>query len=270
MRATIAHNSCIEKENDIVVNPPRQQECLYENDAGTRPPEDIVTDVVALPNLTNYIAHLLFNTTAACHSHIGSKEGNYDSDDSADSGGELPDANSIPCQTARAESDEEYNSCQENTGNDVCSLFCSSPPAAGDECSRLVTADNNAFLSALTTDKSINLSLVNQLKTQVVSKSKVLTLFKMKQTIQENMSVSGTYNHVVWDFVEGALQKRGSSSVTKIALYYFFMRCEQIPDINAHFQPFMDTCMIGATNAPLWNEDIGGAGTSQSVVSVLS
>ncbi len=28
--------------------------------------------------------------------------------------------------------------------------------------------------------------------------------------------------------------------------------------------------MIGATNAPLWNKDIGGAGTSQSVVSVLS
>ncbi len=92
----------------------------------------------------------------------------------------------------------------------------------------------------------------------------------MRQTIQQNMSVSGTHNHVVWDFVEGALQNRGSSGVTKIEHYYFYMRCEQIPDIDAHFQPFMDACMIGATNAPLRDEDIGGAGTSQSVVSALS
>jgi hypothetical protein len=93
----------------------------------------------------------------------------------------------------------------------------------------------------------------------------------MRQIIQQNMSVSGTHNHVVWDFVEGALQKKGSSGVTKIALYYFYMRCEQVPDIDAHFQPFMDASMIGATNAPLRDEDIGGAGTSQeSVVSALS
>ena len=86
------------------------------------------------------------------------------------------------------------------------------------------------------------------------------------------MSVSGTHNHVVWDFVEGALQKKGSSGVTKIALYYFYMRCEQVPDIDAHFQPFMDASMLGATNAPLRDEDIGGVAgdTSQSVVSALS
>ena len=93
----------------------------------------------------------------------------------------------------------------------------------------------------------------------------------MRQTIQQNMSVSGTHNHVVWDFlVEGALQKRGSSGVAKIALHYFYMQCEQITDIDAHFQPFMDACMIGATNAPLKDKDIGGAGTSQSIVCALS
>jgi hypothetical protein len=269
MRATIAHNSCIESENDIVVSPPRQQEHLHESDAGTRYPEDVVADVVALPISTNHIVHLPFNPTAACHSHIGSKEGDYDS---ANSDGELPDASSIPCQTAGADSEEEeYDSCQANTGNDASSSFRSSPPAAGDEFSRLVIPDNDEFLSALIIDKSINLSLVNQFETQA-SRSKVLMLFKMRQTIQQNMSVSGTHNHVVWDFlVEGALQKRGSSGVAKIALHYFYMQCEQITDIDAHFQPFMDACMIGATNAPLKKDkDIGGAGTSQSIVCALS
>ena len=148
----------------------------------------------------------------------------------------------------------------------------SARPVAGNEFSRLIIPDNDEFLSALTTDRSINLSQVNQFETQAF-RNKVLMLFKMRRTIQQNMSESGTHNHVVWDFVEGALQKKGSSGVTKIALYYFvYMRCEQVPDIDAHFQPFMDASMLGATNAPLRDEDIGGvaADTLQSVVSALS
>jgi hypothetical protein len=90
----------------------------------------------------------------------------------------------------------------------------------------------------------------------------------MRRTIQQNMSVSGTHNHVVWDFVEGALQKKGSSGITKIALYYFYMRCEEVPDIDSHFQPFMDASMIGDTSGPL-EYDVGVT-THQSVVSALS
>lgn len=80
--------------------------------------------------------------------------------------------------------------------------------------------------------------------------------------------MSGTHNHVVWDFVEGALQKKGSSGITKIALYYFYMRCEEVPDIDSHFQPFLDSrSMIGDTSGPL-DDNIGVA--SQSDVSALS
>jgi hypothetical protein len=79
--------------------------------------------------------------------------------------------------------------------------------------------------------------------------------------------MSGTHNHVVWDFVEGALQKKGSSGITKIALYYFYMRCEEVADIDSHFQPFLDRSMIGDTSGPL-DDDIGA--TSQSDVSALS
>lgn len=107
---------------------------------------------------------------------------------------------------------------------------------------------------------------INQFETQAF-RNKVLSLFKMRRTIQENMSVSGTHNHVVWDFVEGALQKKGSSGVTKIALYYFYMRCEEVADIDSHFQPFLDRSMIGDTSGPL-DDDIGVA--SQSDVSALS
>ena len=74
---------------------------------------------------------------------------------------------------------------------------------------------------------------------------KINMLFKMQQKIQQNMSLSGTQNNVVWDLVESALRTKGSSGITKIGLYYFYMRCEMIPDIDSHFQPFMDSSLIG-------------------------
>jgi hypothetical protein len=67
----------------------------------------------------------------------------------------------------------------------------------------------------------------------------------MRQTIQEDMSKLGTHNHVVWDLVKGALQRKGSSGFTKIALYYIYMRCKKVADINSHFQPFLDRSMSG-------------------------
>ena len=117
-----------------------------------------------------------------------------------------------------------------------------------DEYSTLIIPKGDKF-RPLKTDREINLRQVNQFEISTF-RGKVLILFKMRQSIQQNMSVSGIHNHVLWDFVEGALQKKGSSGVTKIALYYFYIRCEQVPDIGAHFQPFMDATMIGDTSAP--------------------
>lgn len=85
--------------------------------------------------------------------------------------------------------------------------------------------------------------------------------------MQMNMSVSGTHNHGVWDFVKGALQKKGLSGSTKIALYYFYFICKEAADIDSHVQPFFDTSMIGGSSGPL-DDDIGII--SQSDVSALS
>ena len=77
----------------------------------------------------------------------------------------------------------------------------------------------------------------------------------------------GTLKDVVWDFVEGALQKKGFSGITKIALYYFYMRFDVEADIDSDFQSFLDRRMIGDTCESL-DDDIGA--TSQSDVSALS
>jgi hypothetical protein len=111
MRATIAHNSCIESENDVVVSPSRQER-HRENGAGTSRSEDAVAAVVTLP-ISTHIANLPLNptTTDTRHSHISNNES---SEDTADSDRELmldnvpiPDDNSIPSPAAGADSDEE-------------------------------------------------------------------------------------------------------------------------------------------------------------------
>ena len=61
------------------------------------------------------------------------------------------------------------------------------------------------------------------------------------------MTVSGTHDNAVWNFVESAMSGRGGSGMTKISLYYFFMRCEMIPDIDSHFQPFLHPSLLGDT-----------------------
>ena len=60
-------------------------------------------------------------------------------------------------------------------------------------------------------------------------------LFKIRQTIQENMHVFRTHNHVDCDFVEGALQKKDSIGVTEVDLYYFYMHALHVASIDAHF-----------------------------------
>ena len=75
------------------------------------------------------------------------------------------------------------------------------------------------------------------------------------------MTVSGTHDNAVWNFLESAMSGRGGSGVTKISLYYFFMRCEMIPDIDSHFQPFLHPSLLGDTVS------IGEDGLSTSTVS---
>jgi hypothetical protein len=55
------------------------------------------------------------------------------------------------------------------------------------------------------------------------------------------------------------------SGVTKISLYDFFMRCEMIPDIDSHFQPFLHPPSLPGDTV-----SIGEDGRSTSTVSATS
>ena len=59
------------------------------------------------------------------------------------------------------------------------------------------------------------------------------------------MTQSGTHDNDPWNFVEAAM--RGFTGVTKIAVYYFFIRCEGVPDIDSVFSPFLDDSLKGST-----------------------
>ena len=259
IRATIAHNSCVDSNNDVALSPPRRERQREQNLA-----EDVVGDAAAAaplrptaPNITNPFA-----TPAANHRHHNPADADNDNPDV-----DNDDNFSVTSEVAATARQLMGGDSSEGDSHDEDDDNVSKDAGEGDEFSTLVIPENDEFLRPLASDRCINLLEVNQFETQTF-RSKVLMLFKMRRTIQQNMSVSGTHNHVVWDFVEGALQKKGSSGITKIALYYFYMRCEEVPDIDSHFQPFMDPSMIGDTSAPL--EDDVGVASHQSVVSALS
>ena len=67
--------------------------------------------------------------------------------------------------------------------------------------------------------------------------------------MKENMTVSGTHdNDEPWNFVECAMVK--VPGFTKIAVYYFYKRCEACDDeIDTVFQPFLDQAMVGNTTS---------------------
>ena len=121
----------------------------------------------------------------------------------------------------------------------------------------------DCHLHDLANDKHVNLLDVSHLDTQAF-KNKITGLFKMRNTFHNNMTVSGTHDNAVWNFLESAMSGRGGSGVTKILLYYFFMRCEMIPDIDSHFQPFLHPSLLGNTVS------IGEDGRSTSTVSVTT
>ena len=110
--------------------------------------------------------------------------------------------------------------------------------------------DDDIHLEQLVEDQEINLSVVSQLTTDAFW-NKITKLFKMRRVMKQNMTVSGTHDSDPWNFVESAMSSKGSSGITKILLYYFYMRCEEIPGIDASFQPFLDPAFVGDSVACL-------------------
>ena len=115
---------------------------------------------------------------------------------------------------------------------------------AVDEFTELVVPNGDTHLRDLQNNSDIDLSLVHQY-TSASFRKKIETLFKIRRLMKKNMGQSGTHDNEAWNFVEAAMN--GFSGFTKVAVYYFYMRCEAVPDVDAVFQPFLDASLKGSS-----------------------
>ena len=63
--------------------------------------------------------------------------------------------------------------------------------------------------------------------------------------MKENMTASGTHDSDPWSFVEAAMHAAKKPSLTKLGVYYFYVQCEEHPDMDLQFQPFLDSTLLG-------------------------
>jgi hypothetical protein len=98
-------------------------------------------------------------------------------------------------------------------------------------CRLVIVDEDNIRLVNLANDEEINLSSVLQLDT--TSFRKVLNLLKIRRIIQENIAISGTNDNEPWNFVETAMAKIPNAGFTKSYVYFFYKRCENVPDMDA-------------------------------------
>ena len=130
----------------------------------------------------------------------------------------------------------------------------SPPPTSNDSFSTLVFPPDDIYLCDLVEDPELNLSCVLQFDTEAF-RMKILDLFKICRKMKENMTVSGTHDSDPWNFVECAMTGM-TKGFTKIAVYYFYQRCETDKDIDSCFQPFLDIAIRGDTVSLLDDDDV--------------
>ena len=59
------------------------------------------------------------------------------------------------------------------------------------------------------------------------------------------MTASGTHKSNSWAFIDSAM--RDFTGLTKLAVYYFWVQCEQNPGIDSVFSPFLDASLKGSS-----------------------
>jgi len=71
--------------------------------------------------------------------------------------------------------------------------------------------------------------------------------------MKQNMTTSGEHDNDAYNFVDVAVKKvPGSSTLTKIGIYYFFLRCsENQQEVDDTFGTTMDEVLMGSTNSTL-------------------
>jgi hypothetical protein len=158
-----------------------------------------------------------------------------------------------PPPAATVHCNRESNSTTTNTVDDTYEED-ESPlvPKSCDSFSTLVYPPDDLYLCDLAEDPKVNLLCVVQFDTEAFRK-KILDLFRICRKMKENMTVSGTHDSDPWNFVECAMA--GTRGFSKVAVYYFYQRCEANSDIDSCFQPFLDTSIRGDTVSLLGDDD---------------
>ena len=87
-----------------------------------------------------------------------------------------------------------------------------------------------------------------EIMTAEVMRKKVSDLFKIRKVVQKNMTQSGTHESDPYDFMEHAIRKSSVSRCPPLAAFYFFIRCDDNPEIDAATQDCLDIEMEGSTS----------------------
>ena len=67
----------------------------------------------------------------------------------------------------------------------------------------------------------------------------------MRAVVQKNMMLSGEHDSDPFNFVEIAMKHVGKAGLSLLGCYYFFMRCNEFPEI---FSQMLDTSVSGNTD----------------------
>ena len=104
----------------------------------------------------------------------------------------------------------------------------------------LIVSYDDPVLAELETNEEVNLAQFEQMEMNAFQK-KCLDLFKVQSIMKENMTKSGTHDSDPYNFVEVAM--RGFMGLTPISVFYFYKQCDEHPDIDSVFQPFMNDAL---------------------------
>ena len=84
--------------------------------------------------------------------------------------------------------------------------------------------------------------------TDVAIKKKIMSLFKVRKIIQENMTTSGEHDSDVYNFVEVAMRKVGTGGFTLFGCYYFFKICDLHAEVDVSYSVTLDDAIRGNTD----------------------
>ncbi len=113
--------------------------------------------------------------------------------------------------------------------------------AEEDAFSKLIYPPGDVHLSTLENNPNVNLMFVDRLSPDAFC-TNIGILFKIRHSIKDTMQKSRAEDKDPWNFVNAAMEK--STRMTKVAVYYFYMRCEHTPDLDSGFMPYLDKSLI--------------------------